>query len=111
MDSEIKAEWIKALRSGDFRQGVQALKRSENGKFNYCCLGVLQEINGRMKDRPITTLAVSRIFSSITHSCTSLTLEDNRYYDIPSHDISMVITMNDGGHSFADIADYIEANL
>lgn len=41
MKAEIKAEWIAALRSGNYRQGYGGL-RSEEDKF--CCLGVLCDL-------------------------------------------------------------------
>ena len=47
MNKEFKQPWIDALRSGEYQQGLQCLKDSGG---NYCCLGVLQEINGRMTD-------------------------------------------------------------
>jgi hypothetical protein len=37
MNKEIKKRWVKALESGDYKQGKSALV--SNGKF--CCLGVL----------------------------------------------------------------------
>lgn len=40
MNQEIKAEWVEALRSGEYNQDTRYL-RSVNG---YCCLGVLCEI-------------------------------------------------------------------
>lgn len=43
---EVRAEWVKRLRSGKYMQGTGALRRtpvlSEQDKF--CCLGVLCEI-------------------------------------------------------------------
>jgi hypothetical protein len=41
MDPVVKAEWVAALRSGDYRQGKLAL-RTENAE--YCCLGVLCDL-------------------------------------------------------------------
>lgn len=40
MDKEIKAQWLAALRSGEYAQGAGALSR--NGL--HCCLGVLCEL-------------------------------------------------------------------
>lgn len=37
MKPEIKAKWVAALRSGQFNQGMGALRRGDS----YCCLGVL----------------------------------------------------------------------
>lgn len=40
MKKRVKALWLKALRSGEFKQARRQLKRG-NG---YCCLGVLTEL-------------------------------------------------------------------
>jgi len=39
----MKAEWIEALRSGDYKQCRHALRNRDN---HYCCLGVLCELQG-----------------------------------------------------------------
>ena len=39
MNPEIKAQWVAALRSGEFAQGFSALHSQE--PVGYCCLGVL----------------------------------------------------------------------
>ena len=41
MKKNIAKKWIKALRSGDYKQGRHHLKDDKGG---YCCLGVLCEI-------------------------------------------------------------------
>lgn len=38
MKKEWADKWVKALRSGEFKQGIGGLKDKNN---NYCCLGVL----------------------------------------------------------------------
>lgn len=43
MDPEVKAEWLTALRSGEFQQGTTYLC----GAAGYCCLGVLSELAHR----------------------------------------------------------------
>jgi hypothetical protein len=40
MNPEIKASWVEALRSEEYKQGANALHR--NGTF--CCLGVLCDL-------------------------------------------------------------------
>lgn len=44
MDAELKARWIAALRSGDYAQGKGKLGRREFGAHEYCCLGVLCDL-------------------------------------------------------------------
>lgn len=41
MNPEIKEQWVKALRSGDYKQGQNVL-RNKNDEF--CCLGVLCDL-------------------------------------------------------------------
>ena len=41
MNEDIKTKWLKALRSGEYKQGHGALQGEEGG---YCCLGVLCDI-------------------------------------------------------------------
>jgi hypothetical protein len=46
MDEKVKAEWIKALRSGEFQQGAGKLVGvTDHGALSFCCLGVLCEIS------------------------------------------------------------------
>lgn len=41
----VALKWIKALRSGKYKQGVESLAVVEDGKVKgYCCLGVLCEL-------------------------------------------------------------------
>lgn len=42
MDKELKAKWVRALRSGRYAQGFGVLKEDGNG--GYCCLGVLANV-------------------------------------------------------------------
>lgn len=41
MNPEIKALWLAALRSGDYKQGQGVLR---DGADNFCCLGVLTDL-------------------------------------------------------------------
>lgn len=49
IDKSLRNKWIKALKSGRYKQGTSALchiDKDENGKVSrtYCCLGVLCQI-------------------------------------------------------------------
>ena len=39
--AEAKARWIEALRSGQYKQGTQGLRTTDN---RFCCLGVLCDV-------------------------------------------------------------------
>lgn len=44
MNPKIKKQWIKALRSGDYKQGKEQLRNDEN---QFCCLGVLCNLHAK----------------------------------------------------------------
>ena len=104
MKHELKTKWIKALRSGKYRQGRGRLKYGDR----YCCLGVLRHISDPKDTR---------------HSSNTLTYEQMKDYGMDMHSpLHILSNMNDGReptygdkpgkkHSFAEIADYIEKNL
>jgi len=104
MQPEVKARWVAALRSGKYRQGKMAL-RQETGK--YCCLGVLYEQAGGEWGRSSFCGDVA----TITYDFALLPeafLQRVSLTDGQQHTLSK---MNDDGATFAEIADYIEANL
>ena|SRR5688500_9528422 len=39
--------WIKALESGEYKQGKGALANRRDGNFDFCCLGVACMVDGR----------------------------------------------------------------
>lgn len=93
MDKERKAKWVAALRSGEYEQGSGILHDKDTNK--YCCLGVLHVVAG---------VPLSQIEGkAFGQSCSLLGSDVN---DL------MFVKMNDSERlSFAQIADYIEANL
>lgn len=99
MDAELKKKWVEALRSGEYKQGTGWLRK--NDKF--CCLGVLAAVNGDPLALGADTLHRSRRGSASKYG----------YWEnlIESEDEVALVNMNDQGDSFAEIADYIEANL
>lgn len=40
--------WVDALNSGKYRQGISHLCIKKEGRFKYCCLGVLSKVQGRL---------------------------------------------------------------
>lgn len=94
MQPELKAKWVAALRSGEFKQGKERLEK--DGRF--CCLGVLNRIQGNENgDRG--TIAVWE-----------------RPVGISSETRRRLEGMNDGHgnfkqRSFKYIADWIEKHL
>lgn len=98
MNPELKAKWIAALRSGEYKQ-VTARLRTREG---YCCLGVLCMVAGV----PITE----------DGSCVEGENSKAGYqtiFDMVGGDDAgrSLYERNDSGASFSEIADYIEKNL
>jgi hypothetical protein len=105
VNKTIKKKWLKALRSGKYQQGKNTLKwQSGNRDPEFCCLGVLCEIQGR-KWR--------RLFAHSTHfkGGASVAVKEIREAGIHPEVAQSLAMLNDTGSSFAEIADYIEANL
>lgn len=133
MNPEIKAKWVAALRSGQFKQGKHVLHNTDDNSF--CCLGVLCEING-LKKSPTTAVINSETGEKV--NCSSyeyesveyqfattnervlpraalvkLGLEDHEKFQNPNiaeYEKSLA-ELNDSGHSFEQIADIIEKYL
>lgn len=42
--AEVREMWVAALRSGRYRRGTNHLRKTENGRVKYCCLGVLCDV-------------------------------------------------------------------
>lgn len=113
MDSKLKKKWVEALRSGKYRQTQYTLRDECNG---FCCLGVLADVaNLRWKKKPHNG---NFSLYKKDYSCVALGEPDPHTSYTPlkenicpfefQKDLS---SMNDSGHSFEEIADYIEENL
>ena len=87
MDAQLKSKWVEALRSGEYKQCAGFLENTELKE--HCCLGVLCVVAGKEPDH----LAYAWLKQA-------------------TGDYGPFVMMNDDdGKSFAEIADYIEANL
>lgn len=117
MDKKIKTAWVKALRSGKYKQANSVLY---NGK-GYCCLGVLCRVVGAK----VTNDDGDRYFHwGDDHDDCELPVSLQKDLNITVKQQTHLIARNDGigvpngtqafcGHpqSFDQIADYIEAKL
>jgi hypothetical protein len=122
MDKRVKALWIDALRSGEYKQGAAYLRKKDD---TYCCLGVLCDL--AVKDgvavewsgewtgvayvardnasgrRPTTALPpVVSEWAGLTKWGDDA-LEPREALDLTG--------LNDNGMPFGEIADVIERNL
>lgn len=131
MNPEIKAQWVAALRSGDFRQGTGCLHRVQqnepdsvdqsNRPDTYCCLGVLCVLAQRAG-----AVTAERNPCRVAYGGTTAILPTDvlLWASLPvfpehggpagcvpiSPDTSLA-SLNDGGTGFAEIADIIEEYL
>lgn len=96
-------KWVEALESGNYHQTTNTLKRRiEGGLAGYCCLGVYESINGR---EPLTISFYDEDEGpkeSYERIRAELYAEANEGVDV-----DWLISMNDGGSSFKEIAEYI----
>ena len=99
MDKELKDKWVEALRSGRYQQQRDAVLHNEHG---YCCLGVLHHV--------VTGEEPKRYWGESLSDCQRPKVVEQ--IDSEAGHISVLTDMNDRkGKSFAEIADWIEANL
>lgn len=103
MNPEAKVKWLKALRSGEYEQTTEILQN----KHGFCCLGVLCKV--AEKDGLHVEHNEDNALSGDTLTDQ---MEVNLWAQIPTPERAMLMKLNDeNGHSFEEIADYIERNL
>lgn len=103
MNTEMKAKWVEALRSGKYTQGKGSLHPGNC----FCCLGVLCDLIDPTKwsaDYAKDVLYDGCAFSWIPGGLRS-------DLGIPGAIETELATMNDTGRTFTEIANYIEATL
>ena len=113
MNAKIKARWLKALRSGRYKQAKEQLRTGfQPGPYSYCCLGVLCDLarksgigewddgkfNGHAGDLPEVVVDWAGLESSNPEVMTRA-------------GIDYLANLNDGGRTFKQIANYIEKSL
>jgi hypothetical protein len=98
MTKELKDKWCAALRSGEYEQGKLMLKKlNKQGETVYCCLGVLREIEPKAK--------------AITTNDGDSNAMLIKFPGLDESTLETLTIMNDDGHSFTKIADWIESNV
>ena len=129
MKKEVAKKWVKALRSGKYKQGQTWLKQyDKKGQEQYCCLGVLCELyNNEMKKKHkkslntkiVNTWEAQRISFNKNDKGLPVVvkkwagIKDGLGYFIDSDDgIGQCLAdMNDIGRKFKTIANTIEKNV
>ena len=95
MNKEIKKLWIKALRSGKYKQIMDTLRNNKG----YCCLGVLRSV---MKPGD---------HHSFGNENSLLTTQQRNKAGLRKNTCVYLANKNDEGLTFSQIADYIERRL
>jgi hypothetical protein len=111
MEASLKQKWIDALRSGEYEQGKQYLKSMDN---KFCCLGVLCDIIDNKKWETFEKANSAKSFYPFTYEGYTGTLSNDMLKTTKINIVKMrfLMDMNDvHDKTFAEIADYIEANL
>ena len=126
MNLEIKAQWLIALRSGEFTQVRRVLYDPRSGGF--CCLGVLSKLLGvewiyeENEDSSDSRLRPYLKGVDTDSDNKLLTLEQCEMVGLDEELTGKLSVMNDGRkswkgaieiepHNFTQIADWIEENL
>ena len=118
MNREVKAEWVEALRSGQYRQGANYLRKNNGQEDEFCCLGVLCEIaveHGAISE-PLRK--ASRIYSYALGEMQVLPQSVVEWAGLPDDNPTIgrsgvrLTGLNDSGlYTFAEIAALIEEDL
>lgn len=130
MDPKIKAKWLTALRSGNYRQVEGALRGftvaedglSQTNKIGYCCLGVLCNIESRHrwhkttddydKDFRYGSVGMTELGDNLVTASTTMppkVLAEKWGLSLAA--AQRLAAMNDAGKPFDEIADWIEKHL
>lgn len=104
IDPGLKAKWVAALRSEEYAQGKEMLKRFdiENDRYEYCCLGVLACVTNMDWDNRsewVMNKGNEEFLSEAMLSKVGLTHNQQQ----------CLAGLNDTGASFSTIANIIEA--
>jgi hypothetical protein len=119
MNEKIKKKWLKALRSGKYKQSKTYLRTipSRSGESQYCCLGVLCDLY--QQTHPTTSAWREHGLSFGFEFWTKKDTDDTNTYILSEEvkrwsgltnaaHIDQLIRANDRGESFEYIADLIE---
>ena len=113
MDAEIKARWVKALRSGEYVQTAGFLWRTKfhhiDGIPGNCCLGVLARIEGLESQEVDDGVRAFEFMGRCDSVALPVGYIQKIGLDWMVH--NQLANMNDNGATFDQIADWIEQNL
>lgn len=112
---EFAEKWVKALRSGEYKQGKECLGNKDNG---YCCLGIAA-ITAGATDKMLLKSDNTTLANYLTRDEFGPKITNKIFENIPQQLIGLygnqlvteLTSRNDSGQSFTEIADWIEQNV
>ncbi len=120
MNPEIKDKWLKALRSGEYKQAFAVLKSTDG----FCCLGVLCDIylkekSQKWQHKPFCPdgFFIEECSASLPHKIMEWSgIESSLAHYIvdrcnPERTTISLSNLNDNGVGFKEIADTIERHF
>jgi hypothetical protein len=109
MNKIVKKKWLKALRSGEYKQGGGRL-RSGN---KYCCLGVLCDLTPEVKwvTNIVDASARYLVESGTQQVFGFLPVDLREKLGISPDEQKELSLLNDNGYTFEEIANVIEEHL
>lgn len=117
MNPDVKAQWVAALRSGEYQQTTGALRRPtpEVGQLAFCCLGVLCDISGIGQWSDAFYAGDGGTLPDPVSAWAGIGVTDP-VVRLDSGRTTCLSSLNDGTsgnerHTFEQIADLIEAQL
>ena len=114
MDPVIKQQWLKALRSGEYKQGRRVLrKKTVEGELKYCCLGVLCELHRKATGAREWDLSIEgySYYGRAAYSPWEVRVWAGDVFRNKLSFEGILAEANDKGADFPTIANWIEANL
>lgn len=117
-DKKLQKKWIEALEGGQYEQGqgllrLEKIQYKENSceiKNEFCCLGVLCDLDGITWDCDWDSADLSQTgrvvqkYNAGNHGRYTIDGLLREKVGLNSDDLSKVISMNDAGRSFKSIA-------
>jgi len=106
-------KWLKALESGKYKQGKGYLCRIDNGKPEYCCLGVAAKVflgEGKQLKTKKYISWKNNFQSAPVKVQQLLQLYDKYGAGAPTYDDWSLVDLNDEGFTFKQIAKMIRKN-
>lgn len=110
MNARIKKLWVKALRSGKFRQTIGTLRAKDGEGYAYCCLGVLKAVRCAEEGIPFMSNR-NKLLDGPTMAWAGLDHDDPILSGPTAQSTQYASKLNDDDKSFKYIADRIEKYL